>query len=211
MIRVMLVEDQVLLREGMRALLHDTSDLEIVAETGRGAEALALARRVHPDVVLLDIRLEKSSGIDVARVLRRELPETKVLVLSAYNHESYVHALFDIGVHGYLLKSVSGAELIEAVRAVCRGEQVFGAEVAAQFTALHHARVAAAWALSTREREVLTLVSHGESNKEIGRDLRLKETTIEAYLRSIMRKLGARSRTEAIRVAVQRGIIALED
>jgi len=211
MIQVMLVEDHVLVREGVRALLRDVPDVEIVAETGQGEEALALARRLRPDVVLLDIRLDRSSGIDVARALRRDLPDVKVLELTAHNYETYVRALFAIGVHGYLLKNVSGMELIAAVRAVCRGERVLSVEVAAQLATFKRFGITATWTLSNREREVLALVSQGDSNKEIGRELHLKETTVEWYLSNIMRKLGVRSRTEAIRVAVKRGIIVLED
>lgn len=210
MIRVLLVEDHVLMRRGLHALLREAEDLQIVAETGQGQEAVALARRLRPDVVLLDIRLERSSGIDVARMLRRDLPDIKVLVLSAYAHETYVRALFAIGVHGYLLKKASDTELIDAVRAVMRGEQALSVEIAAQFVKPRRSGVAATRALSDREREVLTLVGEGASNREIGQQLNLKETTVESYLSNIMGKLGARSRTDALKLAVQQGIIVLE-
>ncbi len=210
MIRVMLVDDHVLMRQGTRALLSTATDIEIVAETGRAEEARAQARRLHPDVVLLDIRLHQSSGIDVARTLREELPQVKVLVLTTYNYETYVRALFAIGVHGYLLKSASDVELIEAVRAVHRGEMALNAGIAAQLAASRRSGVGATRALSEREREVLTLVAEGASNREIGQQLGLKETTIESYLSNIMAKLGARSRTDAVKLAVQQGIIVLE-
>ncbi len=124
MIRILLVEDHTLMRQGTRALLGAAPDMAVVGEAAREDEALALARRLRPDVVALDIRLAGSNGIDVARTLRWDLPEIRILMLSAYAHETYVRALFAIGVDGYLLKTASDEELIAAVRAVSRGEQV---------------------------------------------------------------------------------------
>jgi len=210
MIRVMLVDDHPLMRQGTRAFLETDPDIAIVAETGQGEQALTLARHQRPDVVLLDIRLHGSSGIDVARALRRDLPEVKVLVLTTYPYETYVRALFAIGVHGYLLKTSSDTELIAAVRAVHRGETALSTEIAAQLATPRRSGIAPTRALSEREREVLTLVGDGASNKEIGQQLGLKETTIVSYLSNIMAKLGARSRTDAIKIAVQEGIIVLE-
>jgi len=168
MIRVMLVDDHPLMRQGTRAFLETDPDMVIVAETGQGEEALAMARRQRPDVALLDIRLHGSSGIDVARALRQDLPAVKVLVLTTYPYETYVRALFAIGVHGYLLKTTADTELIAAVRAVHRGETALSAEIAAQLAAPRRSGIAPTRALSKREREVLTLVSDGASNKEIG-------------------------------------------
>lgn len=210
MIRVLLVDDHVLMRQGTRALLAAATDIAIVGETGRAEEALAQARRLHPDVVLLDIRLHQSSGIDVARALREGLPQVKVLVLTTYDYETYVRALFAIGMHGYLLKTASDIELIEAVRAVHRGETALSAEIAARLTAPRRSGIAATRALSAREREVLTLVAEGASNREVGCQLGLKEATIESYLSNIMAKLDAHSRTDAVKIAVQQGIIVLE-
>ena len=209
MVRVMLVDDHVLLRRGTRALLQAAPDVEIVAETGDGQQALALARRLRPNVVLLDIRLSGMSGVDVARTLRHGLPQTKVLMLTAYKYEAYVRALLAIGVHGYLLKKASDTELIEGMRAVCRGETALSAEIAAQLTT-RRSGITVTRVLSEREREVLTLVADGASNGEIGQRLQLKEATIESYLSTIMAKLAARSRTDAVKLAVQRGIIVWE-
>ncbi len=210
MIRVMLVDDHPLMRQGTRTFLEMDPDMVIVAETGQGEEALTLARHQRPGVVLLDIRLHGSSGIDVARVLRQDLPEVKVLVLTTYPYETYVRALFAIGVHGYLLKTSSDTELIAAVRAVHQGETALSAEIAAQLAMPRRSGIAPTRALSEREREVLTLVGDGASNKEIGQQLGLKENTIVLYLSNIMAKLGARSRTDAVKIAVQEGIIVLE-
>jgi DNA-binding NarL/FixJ family response regulator len=211
MIRVLLVDDHMPLRAGTRALLREAADIEVVAEAARGAEALDLSARLQPDVVLLDIKLPDISGVDVARTLRHELPEIKVLILTAYDYEQYVRTLFAIGVHGYLLKSDSGLELIAAVRAVTRGEQVLSAEIKAHLArATVRSGVAAAGTLSEREREVLTLVGQGARNKEIAQRLAIKTSTVETYISNAMAKLDVHSRSEALRVAIQRGIIVLD-
>lgn len=212
MIRVELVEDHTLMREGTRALLRDALDIAIVAETGRGEEALALARRLRPDVVLLDLRLLPGlSGVEVARTLRRDLPDIKVLILTAHAQETYVRTLFAIGVHGYLLKSVSGEELIAAVQAAQRGEQWLSPEISAQLAAQsRHNVVPATDTLTEREREVLALMGQGKSNKEIAETLYLRICTVESHVHKALIKLGVHSRTEAINRAVQRGIIVLE-
>lgn len=133
----------------------------------------------------------------------------KVVILTSYDLEVYVHACLAICVHGYLLKSASDLELIDAVRAVCRGEQALGPEIAARLSAPRRAQSGAS-ALSPREREVLALVATGASNREVGQQLGLKETTIESYLTNLMAKLGARSRTEAVTIAVAQGLITLD-
>lgn len=207
MIRVLLVDDHQLVRQGTRALLTTAPDIEIVAESEDGDEALALARRLQPDLVLLDIRLRGSSGIEVARTLRQDLPHIKVVILTAYHHEQYVRALFAIGVHGYLLKDATGDQVIAAVRRVYEGELVVSPEIEAR---KRHSTLTGADQLSNRELEVLTLVSRGESNKEIAQSLGVNTRTVETYVSRLMGKLDARSRTEAISVATQRGIIHLE-
>lgn len=211
MIRVVLVDDHTLLREGTRTLLQAAGDIQIVAETGSGEEALALARRLRPDVLLLDIRLDGMTGIEVARTLRQELATIKLLILSAYAYEPYVRALFAVGVHGYLLKSASGAELIAATRAVCRGEQVLSEEIAARRpSSPAQDGSGISGALSTREREALNLAYQGASNREIAQHLQIGIRTAESYLSHAMAKLGARSRTEAIHLARQQGILPPE-
>lgn len=211
MIRLLLADDHVLLRQGTAALLQADSNIDIVAETGQGAEVLALARRLVPDIVVLDIRLPDVSGVEIARLLRQELPDIKILILSAYHTEQYVRALFAVGVHGYLLKTASGTELVSAVHAICRGETVLSTEIAAHMASkTQRSGIAASEHLSDREREVLVLVGQGYSNKEIATQLGIGVRTIETHVSNAMAKLGARSRTDVVNVAVQRGIIALE-
>lgn len=211
MIRVLLVDDHKPLRVGTRAMLNEAPDIDIVAETGEGRQALALARELRPDVVLLDIRLPDLNGVEVARTLYGDSPDIRVLILSAYNYEQYVRALFAVGVHGYLLKSDPALELIAAVRAVCKGEQVISAEIQAQARPSLAAGIAGSGALSERERTVLTLVGQGARNKEIAQQLNIKSSTVETYISNAMAKLNVHSRAEALRVAIQRGIIVLDE
>ncbi len=208
MIRVLLVDDHTLMRQGTRALLSEAEDIEIVAESESGEEALILARELHPDVVILDIRLPGLGGVEVARTLREDLPATRILILTAYDYDQYVRALFAIGVEGYLLKNATGQELIAAVREVCAGKQVLSAEIEARKRdedGFHPD------ALTDREIEILTLVSQGESNKRIARALAITPRTAEWHVGKGMAKLGARSRIEAIRLGRQQGMIALDE
>jgi len=208
MIRVILVDDHLLMRQGTEALLAAAPEIAVVAQTARGEEALTLAREMLPDVLLLDIRLEGLNGIEVARILHQDLPAVKVLMLTAYAYDAYVRSLFAIGVQGYLLKSASGPELIEAVRAVYRGEEALSVEIVAQRAAgPDKSGIAAGGALSVRETEVLSLVRQGAANKEIATALRIKTRTVESYLSNAMAKLVAHSRTEAISTALQLGIL----
>jgi len=211
MIRMLLVDDHMLMRQGTRTLLEEDPEIVIVGEAAQGEEALLLAERLRPDVVLLDIRLIGLNGVEVARKLRGELPEIKVLMLTAYPYEQYVRALFAIGVHGYLLKTASGPELIAAVEAVQRGEQVLDAETSAVLaTITRTSGIGAAGPISEREREVLVLVGQGAGNKDIARQLSISSRTVETYVGNAIAKLGARTRAEAFSLALQRGIIVPE-
>jgi len=212
MIRVLLVDDHMPLRAGTRSLLQEAADIEIVAEAARGHDALELAEHLRPDVVLLDINLPDLNGVEVARTLSQDLPEVKVLVLTGYNYEQYVRTLFAIGVNGYLLKSDPALELIAAVREVARGGHALSAEIAVQLAdRTSRSGIVATGTLSDRERELLTLVGEGLRNKEIGRRLGIKASTVDTYLSNVMAKLEVHSRSEAFRVAVERGIIVLGD
>jgi DNA-binding NarL/FixJ family response regulator len=209
MTRILLVDDHPLVRQGARAALSADADLEVVGEARDGNEAMSLTRGLRPDVILLDIRLPGKNGIDVARALRRELPETKVIILTSYNLDAYVRACFAIGVDGYLLKTATDAELVDAVRAVLRGEQVVSAEI--PMDTAEPSGQANPPALSERECEVLQLVALGETNRAIGLRLGLKESTIESYLGNAFGKLGARSRSDAANRAMQLGLIVPPD
>ncbi len=212
MIDVLIVDDHMLVRQGTHEALHTATDITIVAEAAQGVEALRLAHVLRPDVVLLDIKLPDISGIDVARTLHEDLPATKIVILTGYHYEQYVRALFAIGVQGYLLKSDPGLELIAAIRAVQRGEQVLSAEIARTLASRTlRSGIAATPTLSEREREVLTLLAHGRRNKEIARILGIEPSTVETYISNAMIKLDVSTRIEAIVAAIQRGAIVPEE
>jgi len=215
MIRVLLVDDHVLLRQGTRGLLEQqAADIQVVGEAGQGEDVLPMARRLCPDVVVLDIQLQGLNGVEVARALRRDLPDVKVLVLTAYPYEQYVRALFAIGVHGYLLKSASDAELIAGVRAVQRGETVLDRDISSRVARRERTSsvvTTGTGTLSEREHAVLRLVSHGDTNKEIAGELGIADHTVESHIGNIMIKLGVRSRVEAVALAVQRGVLVLDN
>ena len=211
MIRLLLADDHLLLREGTRALLAEANDIEVVAESGEGEQVVALAQELRPDIVLLDIRLHGLSGIEVARTIRQDAPDTKILILSGYYCEQYVRTLFAVGVQGYMLKNASGPELAASIRAVCRGETVLSTEISAHLVAnTQRCGLAANEKLSEREREVLLLVAYGASNKEIAATLNISTRTIETHVSNVMAKLRARSRTDAVNLAIQMGIIVLD-
>ena len=212
MIRVLLVDDHVLMRQGTRTLLEEDPGIVIVGEAAQGEEALLLAAELRPDVVLLDIRLIGLNGVEVARKLRGELPEIKVLMLTAYPYEQYVRALFAIGVHGYLLKNATAAELIAGVRGVMAGESVLSAEIAdKQIGRAWNTSVVTTGTLSEREHAILRLVSQGATNREIGAALAIREHTVESHIGNTMIKLSARSRVEAVTLAIQRGVLVLDE
>jgi len=210
MIRVLLVDDHALFREGTRALLSGAPNIEVIGESSNGDEALSLVQILTPDVLLLDIRLEGASGIEVVRRLHGQRFAPKVLILSAYSYETYVRNLFAMGVHGYLLKSASGQELIEAVNAVHRGDQVIGKGLGNGHSSDGRRSAVVAGGLSERELDVLCLVRDGASNRDIAERLQIGVRTVESYLSHAMAKLGACSRTEAVNLAMRSGIMGNE-
>ena len=211
-IRVLIVDDHPLYRRGIRAALAGEPDLEVVAEVGSAAEALARCADEAPDVVLLDVNLPDASGVEVARRLRESSPEIGVIALTAYDDDAYVVALAEAGARGYLLKSASDDEIVGAVRAVYAGEAVFASAVTGAL--LRRARGEeegdGADALTEREREVLSRAAEGLTNREIGHALGISDRTVQAHLSHIFDKLGAASRTEAVTMGLKRGLIGLE-
>jgi DNA-binding NarL/FixJ family response regulator len=216
-IRVILADDHAVVREGTRQLLERESDLEVVGEAADGLEAVDLARRLHPDVAIIDIAMPGMNGIEATRQIKSMLPATAVLVLSAYDDDQYIFALLEAGAAGYLLKNVHGRELIEAVRAVHGGESVLHPRVARKVldrftpgTGKPRPPTLAAQ-LSEREMEVLRLAARGLSNKDIAQELVLSVRTVQAHLGNIFNKMGVGSRTEAVIYGLKAGWLTLED
>jgi len=210
-LRVMLVDDHALVREGIRHVLAGTEGVEIVAEAGDGAAVLQLAGEAMPDVVVLDLSLPGLSGLEVTSQLRQQHPGVKVLILSVHDHPEYVLGAVRVGAHGYLRKDTSPAELREALGRIARGESYFSPPVAGQLTAalrgdaLEDAATRLA-RLTPREREVLAGIAAGETSRAIAARLGLSPRTVETYRESLARKLGIRTVAALVRFAMEAGL-----
>ncbi len=216
-ISILLVEDHVVVRQGTRQLLEREQDLEVIGEAGNGEEAVRLASQLKPDVVIMDVAMPKLSGIEATKQIKKLLPLTIVLVLTGYDYDEYIFSLLEAGAAGYLLKDVSGDELISAVRAVYAGEPMFHPRVLRKIMNRFSPPVAEPAparpieVLSEREMEVLKSAAKGMSNKDIGKALFISERTVQAHMRSIFNKLGVGSRSEAVLYSLKRGWFTLED
>jgi NarL family two-component system response regulator LiaR len=220
-IRVMLVEDHVLVREGTRELLDREEDMDVVAEAGDGEEAVLLDSEHCPDVILMDIALPKLNGIETTRRIKAANSKAAVLVLSAYDNDEYVFAFLEAGAAGYLLKDASAEELVKAIRAVYAGESVlhpivtrkvvdyFSRYAVEQRTSQREESVPAH--LTERELQVLKLAAKGMTNREIAGELSISARTVQVHLSNIFGKVGVGSRTEAVLYAVREGWLRLED
>ncbi len=216
-ITVLLADDHDLVREGTRELLEREKDLLVVAEAGDGEEAVRLATQHRPDVALMDIDMPKLNGIGATKEIKTISPSTAVLILTAYDDDQYVFALLEAGAAGYLLKSVRGRELVDAIRAVHAGESALHPVIARKVithvthSASHPQEQARSAQLSDRELGVLRLAAKGMSNRDIARDLSLSERTIQAHLSTIFTKMEVGSRTEAVVQALREGWITLDE
>ena len=214
-IRVLLAEDHVLVREGIRQFLEDAGDVEVVGEAGDGAEAVLLARKLAPDLVVMDINMPGVTGVEATRRIKEHLPGIKVLVLTAYDDDPYIRALFSAGADGYVLKTARTNELVASVRNVYKGLTALSPEVATKMVrqmtdpqpsgTSNHGEV-----LTEREVEVLRMAAKGMTNREIGRQLDISHRTVQGHLANVYEKLHANSRTEAVTEALRRGWIVIE-
>lgn len=205
-IRVLLVDDQALFREGLRTLLSLHADIDVAGEAGNGQEALAAAEALHPDVVLMDLRMPVLDGVAATRRLRESGHSARVIVLTTFDDDDTVFDGLRAGAVGYLLKDVSSDKLVEAIRAAARGESFLqpsiAAKVLAEFNRLEErpappAAPGLVEPLSERELEILGRVAAGDSNKEIGAALYITEGTVKNHVTNILGKLGVRDRTQA--------------
>ncbi len=207
-IRVVLADDHAVVRRGIRDFLTDAGEIAVVAEAEDGIQAYDLAIQQQPDVVLLDVQMPGSNGIDVARRLRADGLVVGILMLTAFDDPPYIKAAIEAGANGYVLKSSEADEIIEAVRAVYEGKTAFSAGLS-----LPHADRRSgdtlSYALTDRERDVLQLVARGLTNKAIGFQLSISDRTVQGHLANIYEKLGAASRTEAVTRAVNLRLIEM--
>ncbi|MFN7110080.1 MAG: response regulator [Brevundimonas sp.] len=203
-IRVLVVDDHVALREGVSAMIAREGDVVVVGEAGTGKEAITAFRALKPDVMLLDIQMPEGSGFEVIEAVREEFGAARIVILTTYEGDAQALRALKAGAAGYLLKSSLRKEMLDAIRAVHEGRRYVLAEIAHEI-AIH----ATEDPLSPREISILQLVADGSANKVIARRLTISEDTVKAHLRNIFTKLGVNDRTEAVTVALRRGIIAL--
>ncbi|BBL79007.1 DNA-binding response regulator [Rubrobacter xylanophilus] len=207
-VRVMIVEDQALMREGLRTLLDLEEGVEVVGEAADGVEALERLPGARPEVVLVDVRMPRMDGIELIERLRREHPEVAAIILTTFDDDDYVFRGLRAGARGYILKDTPSEELAAAIEKVHRGEAVLDGpitlKVISELGRLSK-EPAGPGPLSEREMEVLRLVASGASNREIARSLYITEGTVKNHISSILRKLGFRDRTQAALYAVERG------
>lgn len=213
-IRVLVADDHTLMREGIKALVEDQADIVVVGEADDGREAVRLAHKLRPDVVLMDIAMPLLNGLDATRRIKRDHPEIKVLVLTMYDHEEYVRQVLAANASGYVLKRAAASELVSAIRAVFRGEAVLSPTITRLVLEDYLSRedgkpVIEQDKLTLREREVLQLIAEGFTSKEIGEILSLSIKTVQSHRGNIMQKLDLHDRGELIKYAIQKKIIEI--
>ncbi len=202
---LLIVDDHYVFRAGLRAVLSLRKDFRVVAEAGDGTEALTAFREHEPGMTLMDLRLPDATGIETLRRIRQEFPAARVLMLTTFDGDEDIHRALEAGACGYLLKSIPGPELLQAIEAAALGRRYIPPQVQKRLE-----ERATFGELTDREREVLPLVVKGLTNKDIAGILGFTEFTAKAHVRSLLSKLGAADRTELVSIAVQRGLVHLE-
>ena len=205
-LRLLLVDDHAIVREGMRAVLEEDEDLTVVGECGSGDEALRDCAGLKPDIVLLDLNMPGISPVDTIRGLRARVPGIRVMVFTSFADDELVRAVIDAGALGFLLKDARQEELLGAIRSVAVGQPYLAPSAQRQLMELLRRPPDPIDSLTVRERDVLALIASGQSNKLIARTLDLTEGTVKGYVSQILSKLGVEDRTQAAMVAVKRGL-----
>jgi DNA-binding NarL/FixJ family response regulator len=209
-LRILLADDHKIVRDGLRLLIDGHAEMRVVGEAANGKEALRQARELKPDLVVMDLSMPELNGLQATEQLKAELPEIKIIALTAHEDESYLSLLCKAGASGYVLKRSAGEELIVAIGTVARGGVYYepslaGRALARQIKGTSAGREPLPAELSTREKEVLSRLAWGYSNKEIAADLGLSVKTVETYKVRVGEKLGLRSRTDMVRYALRQG------
>lgn len=204
-IRILIADDHPVVREGLAALLNRRADMTVVAQAQNGQEAVDLAQRRQPDVVLMDLRMPQMGGVEAIQAIRAQQPDVRLIVLTTFDGDEDIYRALEAGAHGYLLKDTPREELIAAVRAVHSGHKHTSPEAAAKLAErLFRPQ------LTARELEVLQQMAAGKSNREIGLALHIAEGTVKAHVNSLLGKLDAADRTQAVTIALRRGLVHLE-
>ena len=203
-IRIMVIDDQAVVRQGFVALINTVADMEVIAEGINGQQAIDLYRQHRPDVTLIDLRMPVVSGVEAIAAIRSEFPDARLIVLTTYDGDEDIYRSLQAGAKGYLLKDMFFEELETAIRTVQAGSRRIPSAIAERL-----AERMAGSILTARELEVLELIVAGQSNKEIGASLKISEATVKSHINSILSKLGVTDRTQAATTALQRGLVHL--
>ena len=210
--KVLIADDHPVVREGLSAMLNRQPDIEVVGEAENGRECVEKARKLRPDIVLMDLRMPEMDGVEAMRQIAATNPEVRFIVLTTYDNDEYIFKGIEAGARAYLLKDSPREELFKAIRAVHRGESLIQPAVAGKvldrFAELSR-QVKAPEALSDREVEVVKLIAEGTANKEIAVSLHISESTVKTHIQTIFQKLGVSDRTGAVTQAIRKGIIRL--
>lgn len=208
-IRVLLADDHAILRKGVRMLIHTQPDIEVVGEARTGREAIAEARRLTPDIVVMDVSMPELNGIEGTRQICDELTSTKVIALSMHKDSVYVREILRAGARGYLLKDSEDEDLLKAIRSVFRGEAYLSPAISDAVLTDYRRHVSnPVDLLTSREREILTMVAEGKTNKEIAQALNLSVYTVESHRGSVMEKLNLHNTGDIVRFALRNGLIS---
>jgi DNA-binding NarL/FixJ family response regulator len=206
----MIVDDHNLVREGLKAVFDQGDEIEVVGEAGSGEQAIEMVDKVKPDVILMDISMPGMNGIQATKVIRESHPDAKIVILTMLDQEGYVYEAIKAGATGYMLKSTSSDDLVNAIQTVNEGKALLHPDATAQllkeFVSLAQNK-AKDYGLSNREMEVLQLLSEGKTNKEIAKDLWISEQTVKTHVAHIFDKLGTSDRTETVARALRSGLV----
>lgn len=201
-IRILLVDDHSIMREGLAAVLEKDADLQVVGQAGDGAKAMELYHELQPDVSIVDLRMSPMDGVQITEAMREQNANARIILLTTYDTDEEVFRGLKAGASSYLLKDVASAELISTIRTVHAGRKAISPEIASKL-----AEYVASDSLTARQREVLNCLALGKSNMEIADMLFISEGTVKAHVKAILHKLEARDRTQAITIAIKRGLV----
>jgi len=204
-IRILVVDDHHVVRQGLVALINSAGDMEVVGEAADGRKGVDLHGQHLPDVTIMDLRLPVLGGVEAIQEIRRRTPQARVIVLTTFDGDENIYRALQAGARGYLLKDMFGDELMDAIRTVHAGKTRIPPVVAQRLAERMHSSE-----LTSRELDVLRLIVAGNSNKEIGNHLHISEATVKTHINNLLSKLGATDRTQAARIALQRGIVHLD-